>query len=109
MLGFFKTGPFSAGDRKSEYPADIEDGIHNLYVYCDLIESVAVGNAKVPLLRNVPIQKGPIVTTFYSKVSYYPAMRKIFGPVEINIKGDTGKIIPFVGGKLFVTLHFHQK
>ena len=109
MLGFVMTGPFSAGDRKSKYPSDIEDGIHNLYVYCDLIEPIAVGNAKVPLLRIVPIQKGPIVTTSYSKVFYYPVMRKIFGAVEINIKGDTGEIIPFVGGKSFVTLHFHKK
>ena len=69
---------------------------------------VAVGNAKVPLLRIVPIQNGPIVTTSYSKV-FYPVMRKIFGAVEINIKGDTGKIIPFVGEKPFVTLQFHQK
>ena len=75
-LGFVMTGPFSAGDRKSKYPADIEDGIHNLYVYCDLIEPVAVGNAKLPLLRIVPIQKGPIVTTSYSKVFYYPVMKK---------------------------------
>ena len=109
MLGFVMTGPFSAGDRKSKYPADIEDGIHNLYVYCDLIEPVAVGNAKVPLLKIVPIQKGPIVTTTYSKVFYYLVMRKIFGAVEINIKGDTGEIIPFVGGKSFVTLHFRKK
>ena len=109
MLGFVMTGPFSAGDRKSKYPADIEDGIHNLYVYCDLIEPVAIGNAKVPLLRIVPIQKGPIVTTSYSKVFYYPVMRKIFGAVEINIKGDTGEIIPFVCGKSFVTLHFRKK
>ena len=106
ILGFVKTGPSSAGDRKSEYLADIKDGTHNLYVYCDLIESVVLGNAKVPFLRIVPIQKGPIVTTSYS---HYPVMRKIFGTVEINIKGDTGEIIPFVGGKSFVTLHFHKK
>ena len=109
ILGFFKTSPYAPGDRKSEYPADIEDGTHNLYVYCDLIERVAVGNAKVPLLRIVPIQKGPIITTSYNQVFYYPVMRKIFGAVEINIKGDTGEIIPFVGGKSFVTLHFRQK
>ena len=109
MLGFVKTGPFSTGDRKSEYPADIEYGIHNLYVYCDLFQPVAVGNTKVPLLRIVPIQKRPIVTTSYGKVFYYPVMRKIFGAVEINIKGDTVKIIPFIGGKSFVTHHFHKK
>ena len=39
ILGFVKTGPFSAGDRKSEYLADIEDGTHNLYVYCMLFQS----------------------------------------------------------------------
>ena len=55
MLGFVKTVPFAAGDRKSEYLAHIEDGIHNLCVYCDLIKAVTVGNAKVPLLRIVPM------------------------------------------------------
>ena len=105
ILGFVKTGPFASGVA-SEYPADIEDGTHNLYVYCDLLESVAMGTAKVPLLRIVPIQKGPIVTTSYSKAFYYPV---IFGAGEINIKGDTGEIIPVVGGKSFITLHFHQK
>ena len=81
ILGFVKTVPFAPGDRKSEYPSDIEDGTHNLYVYCDLIEPVAMGNAKVPLLRIVPIQKGPIITSSYSKAFYYPVMRKIFGAV----------------------------
>ena len=66
-------------------------------------------NAKVPLLRIVPIQKGPIVTTSYNQVFSYPVMRKIFGAVEINIKGDTGEIILFVSGKSFVTPHFHRK
>ena len=28
---------FATEDRKSEYPADFEAGILNLYVYCDLI------------------------------------------------------------------------
>ena len=68
-----------------------------------------MGNAKEPLLRIVPIQKGPIVTTYYNQLFYYPGMRKMFGAVEINKKGDTGEIIPFVGGKSFVTLYFCQK
>ena len=109
ILGLVKTGPFAPGDRKSEYVTDIENGTHNLYIYCDLIEPVAVGNAKVPLLRIVQIQKGPIVTTSYNQVFYYAVIRKIFGAVEVNIKGGTGEIIPFVGGKSFVAFHFHKK
>ena len=42
MLEFDKTGPFAVGDRKFGYPADFEDGIHNLYIYCNLIEPVAM-------------------------------------------------------------------
>ena len=93
MLGFVKTGPLAARDRKSEYLGYIEDGTHNLYVYCDLIELVAVGNANVSLLRIVQIQKGPIITTSYSEV----------------LQGDISEIVPFVDRKSFVTLHFHQK
>ena len=57
-----------------------------------------MGNGKVPLLRIVSIQKGPIVTTSYSKVFYYPVMRKIFGVVEINIKGDMGELFHLLVG-----------
>ena len=81
MLGFLISGPFEAGDRKSEYPAYI-DGIHSLYVYCDLTEPVAVGNTNVHLLRIVPIQKGPIVTTSCNQVFYHPVRRKIFGSLK---------------------------
>ena len=94
MFGFVKTGPFAAENRKSEYSADIEEGTHDLYVYCNLMKPVAVGNAWVPLLRMFCIQKGLIVITFYIKVFYYPVMRKIFGALEITIKGTKGEIIP---------------
>ena len=86
ILGFVKTGPFAAGDRKSENLSNIEDGTHYMHVYCDLIEPVALGKAKVPLLRIVPIQKGPIVTTSYNQVFYNPVIKKFLGAVEIYIQ-----------------------
>ena len=35
---------------------DLEYGFHDLFVYCDLIQSQYVGDALVPLLRIVPVE-----------------------------------------------------
>ena len=42
----------------AEREADIEDGLHDLYIYCDVVKAQYVGNALVPLLRIVPGEGG---------------------------------------------------
>ena len=55
MLGFTPKQIISkttTGDRQ----VDLEYGFHELFVYCDLIQSQYVGDALVPLLRIVPVE-----------------------------------------------------
>ena len=40
----------------AERAVDLEHGLHDLYVYCDIIQSQYVGDALVPLLRTVPVE-----------------------------------------------------
>ena len=55
MLGF---SPNTVISRTStaERAVDLEHGFHDLYVYCDIIQSQYVGDALVPLLRIVPVE-----------------------------------------------------
>ena len=41
---------------KGERPCDIEGGLHALYVYCDVLECVPVGDTMAPLLRIAPVK-----------------------------------------------------
>lgn len=89
---------------------DLDHGFHNLYVYCDIVETQFVGNAQVPLLRIVPVEgnDGERVTNTFTSPQYLPVSRKEFETIEVNIRRDSGEIVPFEAGRLLVTLHFRR-
>jgi hypothetical protein len=89
---------------------DVNGGIHGLYVYCDLAESVPVGDVEAPLLRVVSAKgkNGEMQQRNFDQLSYIPVQKKNFDSVEIFIRDDLGNPIPFESGKLLVTLHFRR-
>ena len=89
---------------------DLEYGFHDLFIYCDLIQSQYVGDALVPLLRIVPVEGkvGERVSKSFLCPQYLPVSRKQFETVEVNIKTDTGESVPFEFGRVLLTLHFRQ-
>jgi len=98
--------PFYNGER----PHDIDGGLHALYVYCDVLECVSVGDTMAPLLRIVEVKgpSGEMTHIQYDQPRYIPLQKKAFDSIEIDIRDDTGKPIPFDSGKLIVTLHFRR-
>jgi hypothetical protein len=89
---------------------DINRGFSSMYVYCNVLEHIPVGDTKAPLLRIVHLsgKGGDIVHTLYEKPLYVPLQQKHFDSIEIDIRTDTGKPIPFESGKSIVTLHFRH-
>lgn len=96
---------------KSSITCDIEGGLHALYVYCDVLECVPVGDTMAPLLRIVEItgQKGEMTHIQYDQPRYVPLQKKHFDSIEIDIRDDLGENISFDSGKLIVTLHFRKQ
>ena len=94
----------------AERQVDLEYGFHDLFIYCDLIQSQYVGDALVPLLRIVPVEGkvGERVSKSFLRPQYLPVSRKQFETVEVNIKTDTGESVPFEFGRVLLTLHFRQ-
>jgi hypothetical protein len=90
---------------------DVDRGFYSLYIYCSLLEPRLVGDSLVPLLRIVPIRgkDGDMITKIYENVHYMPVQQKHFNTVEIDIRNDTGRKVPFERGKVIVTLHFRKK
>ena len=96
MLGF-RQAIFSAGVYVSEWVADVKKGLNSLYVYCPLVEWRMVGNAQVPLLRIVPVEgrNGEMITRVFDPIQYCPMLQKRLQTVEIDLRDDTGSIVPF--------------
>ena len=85
---------------------DIDGNLNSLYVYCDILEHIPVGDVVAPLLRVVSVigkQKNTVRKT-YDKPMYVPVRIKNFDSIKIDIRSDTG--VPFQYGKSNVVTHF---
>jgi len=92
-------------NRKMElFPPNIE----SVYVYCDLVEHVPVGDNKAPLLRIVKRMSKRGVHKTFNPPLYIPLQKKCFDTVKINLMADTGLAVPFRFGKSFVVLEFRR-
>jgi len=82
--------------------------IDSVYVYCDLVEHVPVGDSKAPLLRIVNRMSERGVHETFNPPLYIPLQKKCFDTVEINLMTDSGLAVPFRFGKSFVVLKFRR-
>jgi hypothetical protein len=107
----FRQAIFPAGEYVSDWVADVKKGLNSLYVYCPLVEPRMVGDVQVPLLRIVPVEGryGEIITRMFDPIQSCPRLQRRFQAVEIDIRDDTGSIVPFERGRVVVTLHFRKR
>ena len=114
MLGI-TTNPIHCGNESIKYQGadlfNLDETIHTLYVYCDIIENMPVGSDVAPLLRIVGVdaKQGEIVRKTYDNPMYIPVRIKKFDTVEININSNTGEPVPFQYSKSEVILHFRKQ
>ena len=87
-----------------------EVNCQSLFVYCDILERVFVGNTKAPLLRTISVsgKHGNIVREKFDKPMYVPIQQKHFETIEVDIRNDFGEPVSFVNGKSSVTLHLRM-
>ena len=108
MLGFDRTS-FSLGNI---YYGKLFTGVDpsSMFVYCDLIEHVTVGDVRAPLLRTFGMEKSSndVVHRTFPNPVYVPVQKKSFDTVDINIMTDTGDPMPFASGKSVALLHFRR-
>jgi len=88
----------------------VNGDIDSVYIYCDILEHVTVGDTKAPLLRIVDKdrkKRGNVHQTF-NPTLYVPLQKKNFNTMEVNIMTDGGRPVSFQYGKSFVVLEFRR-
>ena len=114
MLGI-TTNPIRCGSESIKYHGEdffnLDETIHTLHVYCNIIENMPVGNEEAPLLRIVGVdaKQGDIIRKTYDNPMYVPVRIKKFDTLEIDIKSNTGEHAPFQHSKSEVILHFRKQ
>ena len=113
MLGFDWNNNY--GDHveyRGERPIDLMEKKQNLlYIYCDLLEHVLVGDTKAPLLRIISRSSevsSVVEDVTFNPVQYVPLQKKCFDSVTINMMTDTSVPMSFVPGKSIAVLEFRR-
>ena len=98
----------------SDLPPSLSRAIPDkLFLYCDVCEPYITRDVKSFLLRIVPVDARNRDFGFYQALHFSPAhyislRRSNLQTIEIDIKDQMGKRIPFEFGTLTVTLHFKR-
>ncbi|GIZ02671.1 uncharacterized protein CEXT_488741 [Caerostris extrusa] len=71
------------------------------YAYSDIVQPVVVGHVEAPLLRVVRIsgKDGDVINALYDRPHYVPVIRQSFQTIEIEIRLNSGSLVPFEGEK----------
>ena len=106
-------GEWEVGPSEIQFPIswyNVTDRESHMFLQF-VIDPTVVGDFKVPLLRSVNIdgRKGLIVSRIYQNIQYVPLHRKQFDTIEIDIRDDVGRKVPFERGKVIVTLYFRLR
>jgi hypothetical protein len=93
-------------------PYDLLAGFRNLYVYTDIVKPSYVGNTHVQYLRKISVPSdvryGQHIDCLYPITYYMTLMSNEFETIEIDIKDETGRHVPFEFGTCCVKLHFRK-
>ena len=109
ILGFGLHTEFETGKHYAVQDPQLLSGMHNIFVYCDIIESQIVSNTLVPLLRMINISRkfGDVVTSTF-KPYYLPLSRTEFDTISILLCNEFGELLYFMNGQATATLHFRK-
>jgi len=86
LLGFSVGRVFVRGRNVAEKPPKLPgiDQIHNLYVYCDIVEPVIVGDTSTSLLRIVEVTRDESRTRIHTVINtplFVPIQKKSFDTI----------------------------
>ena len=96
--------------KEAEHVVQMDQGFDTIYVYTDVVESRIVGDSVAPL-RALPVggSHGETVSDRFTNNHYVPLLYSHFKSIEIDIRDDTGRRVPFEYGRVTVTLHFRRR
>ena len=86
--------------------------IHYLYVYSNINQLIRIGDTQAPLLAILPFDDSkcvPHVERTFKYPMYISLMRNRIAQIDIEIRDDTGQLVPFTEDALTtLRIHFRQ-
>lgn len=119
ILGFLEIKVSLPGDShpiRATYPPQLNRGIKNLLIYTSVAAPIHVGDIRAPLLKHIslPTQIETNELAGYRHITVYnpmyvPVSQAFINSIEVNIRSDSGHLIPFIPGSITtLVLHFKK-
>ena len=122
MIDSFDNLALGDGETKAfvaDYPFDLLAGKQLIFVYSNIIEYQHIGDTKDPLIRIIDskqrLKNGslceiePTHRIVFSNLEYKKLLSNNFQCIEVQLRTETGKFVPFTGtGKVILTLNFKK-
>jgi len=106
--GWYASGQHLA---RSQMILPPREDVTTMFVYCDILQHVVVGDITAPLLRVVDMRKysaKPKMHTINDTPLFVPIQKKMFDTIEVNLMTDTGMPVPFDDGKSHIVLELKK-
>ncbi|KAL3115300.1 hypothetical protein niasHT_013770 [Heterodera trifolii] len=110
ILGFDKT-EFVLGENEAKFMPDMNGGVSSFHVYTpNLIEPMMIGDVTAPVLRIVTIRGKPdeMIEEQFLAIQYHRLLIKEVSELLIEIRTNSGSLMPFQYGTCTLTLHFRK-
>jgi hypothetical protein len=99
----------------ADYKPMLYQALSHMYVYASIANPIQVGHVRAPLLKTVwipPAKEFAFCETIhvdFNTLMYVPVSSNSFNSIEVNIRLDSGELVPFIYGSVTsLTLHFKR-
>ena len=103
---------FNSQHYTGKYCSEMNAGCQSLFVYTNIVDHTLVGDASAQLLRIVEIpndkQFSENITIKYNKPHFIPLQTNSLDIINLDIRDDTFKPIPFKFGRVSIKLIFKK-
>ena len=110
ILGFKKL--ILKGKMKADVKSDLIRGSFAMFIYCDIVDNIMVGDEETPLLRTVHLpttKRGETVNQSFKSGYYMQLTKSYMNYIEVDVRSDSGEPFPFSKHvKMLLTLHFKR-
>ncbi|EGT45229.1 hypothetical protein CAEBREN_15169 [Caenorhabditis brenneri] len=108
FLGF--VDPIVRKSQKAEKKIDYFGNVSTLYLYCDVVDPIIVGNTKSSLLSIIPCKGkyGEMIHSTISHPRYLPLMKSTIDTIRVEFLTEFGEPIDFNWGSTIIVLHFKK-
>ena len=112
--GFVNTDEDESGDNLqfvADRSCDANRSLQNIYVYCNIIKAIVVGDSTVPILRVFPAnadQHSTIIHHEFTLPHYRALETGDLSVIEIKLCDKHGNILSFHEGDVVIQLHFKR-